>query len=102
MAQLNILNSFITKENINDLILSGGVSGEIDLLSIDIDGNDYHIFDVMSVVNPRVVIIEYNAKFPGDFSWIMPCDPNHIWDGSDKFGASLKALELLGRKKGYQ
>lgn len=100
--QLNLLNSFINKDNINKLISSVGITDEIDLLSIDIDGNDYHVFKEISCINPRVIIIEYNAKFPSDFSWVMEYDPNHIWDGSDQHGASLKALELLAREKGYQ
>ncbi|MDE2545822.1 MAG: hypothetical protein O0W99_03340 [Methanocorpusculum sp.] len=100
--QLNVLNEFISKDNINDLFIKGGITGEIDLLSVDIDGNDYYVFENIHVLNPRVVIIEYNAKFPGDFSWIMQYDPDHIWDGSDQHGASLKALETLAKSKNYQ
>ena len=93
--------AFITRENINQLI-SSVVTGEIDLLSIDIDGNDYHVWQAINVVNPRVVVIEYNAKFPPNHVWIMTYNANHHWDGSDCQGASLKALELLGRQLGYQ
>lgn len=100
--QLKVLNRFITAENINELIQSAGISGEIDLLSIDIDGNDYHVFKAIDVINPRVVIVEYNAKFPADFPWVMKYDPKHIWDESDKHGASLKSLEMIAREKGYQ
>lgn len=100
--QLKVINAFITKENINQLFLEAGVEGEIDLLSIDIDGNDYHVFEAISVVNPRVIIIEYNAKFPPNCEWVMPYNRFHLWDGTDKHGASLKALEILGDKKGYQ
>jgi hypothetical protein len=102
--QLNVVNAFINKNNINDLIAKkGGINGEIDLLSVDIDGNDYHIWKAIDCVNPRVVCIEYNAKFPPNFEWIMKYDENHIWDGiSDKSGASLKSLEILGNELGYQ
>lgn len=99
--QLAFKCAFITKDNINDLI-SSVVKGEIDLLSIDVDGNDYYIWETINVVNPRVVIIEYNAKFPPNHEWKMAYNEKHIWDGSDCQGASLKALELLGRKLGYQ
>jgi len=99
---LTLINKYITCENINELIESSGITREIDLLSIDIDGNDYHVFKEIDVISPRVVIVEYNAKFPSNFSWIMEYNPTHIWDASDKQGASLKALELLAREKGYR
>ena len=61
-GKLNVLHAFITRENINELFVTGGVTGEIDLLSIDIDGNDWHVWRAINVVAPRVVVIEYNAK----------------------------------------
>jgi hypothetical protein len=100
--QLTVINAFIDKDNINDLITEGGMSEEIDLLSIDVDGNDYHIWKAIQCVKPRVVCIEYNAKFPSDFEWVMKYNKNHTWDGSDNQGASLKSLEILGRDLGYQ
>lgn len=100
-GQLKLINAFINKENINKLISSENYCGEIDLLSIDIDGNDYYIWEVLDVVNPRCVIIEYNGKFPPDLNWKQAYDAGHIWGGSDWHGASLKALEMLGNKKGY-
>lgn len=80
----------------------GGDGKEIDLLSIDIDGNDWWVWDAIKCVSPRVVIIEYNAKFPPDFEWVMEYNEKHIWHGDDEQGASLKALELLGEKLGFQ
>jgi hypothetical protein len=108
IKQLFIQNVFITRENIDALIkdnilqLHPGVEKAIDCLSIDIDGNDYWIWEAIKCIKPRVVVIEYNAKFPPDFEWIMPYNPDHIWDLSDNQGASLKSLELLGEKLGYQ
>ncbi|GHT74546.1 hypothetical protein FACS1894124_4590 [Spirochaetia bacterium] len=99
--QLTAINAFITVENINSII-SSSMGGGIDLLSIDIDGNDYWVWEAITCIKPRVVVIEYNAKFPPDYEWIMPYDLDHIWDTSDKQGASLKSLELLGNKLGYQ
>lgn len=100
--QLTAINAFITLENINKLIGEDGkINGEIDLLSIDIDGNDYWIWEKITCVNPRVVVIEYNAKFPPPCEWVMEYNPKHIWDYSDNHGASLKSLELLGSKIGY-
>lgn len=93
---------FITRENIDLTLGKNGYSGKVDLLSIDVDGNDYHIWEEISSVTPRVVCIEYNGRFPPDYAWVMPYFREHEWGGNDYFGASLKALENLGRKKGYQ
>lgn len=101
-GQLKVVQAFITRENINELFIASGIEGEIDLLSIDIDGNDYHVWKAINVVKPRVVVIEYNGKFPPNCDWKQAYNRYHIWDGSDWQGASLKALELLGRQLGYQ
>ncbi|MBR1646392.1 MAG: hypothetical protein IJ685_06405 [Selenomonadaceae bacterium] len=102
-GQLKFLRAFITRENINELFESCGFTGEIDLLSIDIDGNDWYVWKAINVVKPRVVVIEYNAKFPPNCDWKQAYDKRHIWDDySDWQGASLKSLELLGRELGYQ
>lgn len=100
--RLAVVNDFITKDNINTLIEEGGIGGEIDLLSVDIDGNDYWVWEAIKCISPRVVIIEYNGKFPPNFEWVMEYDSNHIWQKDDNQGASLKSLELLGLKLGYQ
>ena len=101
-GQLKVQQAFITKDNINFLIARNGLVGEIDLLSVDIDGNDYYVWQAIDVVNPRVVIVEYNAKFPPDCIWKQAYNQNHTWDGSDWQGASLKAFEKLGRSLGYR
>jgi len=101
--RLTVVNGFITKDNINVLIEKDGqISGEIDLLSIDIDGNDYWVWEAIKCISPRVVVIEYNGKFPPNFEWVMDYDPKHTWKEDDEQGASLKSLELLGTKLGYQ
>jgi hypothetical protein len=104
VRRLKILNEFITRENINDLISSDGhYRGEIDLLVIDIDGNDAHVWRAIDVVNPRVVCIEYNASCGPKRSWLMDYTPNfkYTYDGRNCFGASIKLLEDLGRTKRY-
>jgi hypothetical protein len=78
--RLVAVNSFITAENINQLIQDNGISGDIDLLSIDIDGNDYWVWKAIDCVQPRVVAIEFNAKFPPPVEWVMPYDPEYAWD----------------------
>ncbi|MBN1850743.1 MAG: FkbM family methyltransferase [Deltaproteobacteria bacterium] len=99
--KLTLCQSFVNTENINDLIERNGFHGEIDLLSIDIDGNDYHIFKVIDAICPRVTMIEYNSKFPPPVKWVMKYNPQHLYDSTDYFGASLKSYEILFAQKGY-
>ena len=75
------------------------VAGEIDLLSIDIDYNDYWVWKAIEVVKPRVVVVEYNATLPPPLSLVVPYAPATAWDGSNYFGASLEALARLGTTK---
>ena len=100
-GQLKAVNEFVTIQNINSLIGSDGIPDEIDLLSVDVDGNDYHLIETIDPMRARVVIVEYNAKFPPPTLWVMKYNPNHCWDHTDYFGASLKSYELLLSKKGY-
>ncbi len=92
-GRLNVLKSFITRDNINDLIASNIDCAEIDLLSVDIDGNDYHILQAITCISPRVIVIEYNAKFPPPISFCMDYNESHTWQDNDCFGASLTFLE---------
>jgi hypothetical protein len=100
-GKLSIANAFITAETINGLISSAGVVGEIDLLSIDIDSADYWVWRAIEVISPRVVVVEYNATWAPPVSAVVPYDPNMRWNRTNYFGASLCALTMLGRSKGY-
>jgi hypothetical protein len=98
--------AFITCENINELISQSGFSGEIGLLSIDVDGNDYWVWDSIEVVQPIICICEYNAVF-GDLHPIsIPYDPafdrNKAHYSYLYFGASINALRSLAQGKGYR
>jgi len=99
---LSIREALVDRDNINDLVGALALPRDLDLLSVDIDGNDYHVWEALTAIEPRVVVIEYNAKFPPPMRWIMGYDPAHRWDGSDQFGASLESLADLGRRKGYR
>ncbi len=92
----------VTVENIESLLTGLGVPGEPDLLSIDIDGNDYWLWRGISSVRPRVVVIEYNALFQPDVQWVMAYAPRFRWSGTTYRGASLSSLTELGREKGYR
>jgi hypothetical protein len=100
-GQLKLIEASATAENINDLMREADVPGELDLWSLDIDGNDYHVLKALTAVRPRVLVLEYNAKFAPPVSWVMPYEPEHRWSGNDKFGASLTALTGLAAEKGY-
>jgi hypothetical protein len=101
-GKLAVRTSRITAENINELVEKGGMRGDIDLLSIDIDYNDYWVWKAIEVVRPRVVVIEYNASLRPPLSLAVPYDPQEHWDGSNFYGASLEALVRLGTAKGYR
>jgi hypothetical protein len=102
---LTAVCQFITRENINSIFEDAGFVGDIGLLSIDIDGNDYWVWEAIEVVQPRIVISEYNSVFGADRAVSVPYDPKferrkaHYSDLF--FGASLPALCYLAEKKGY-
>ena len=101
---ITVVSAFITKENIDDLLADNGMTGEIGLLSIDVDGNDYWIFDAISVVQPAIVIIEYNHRFGPERAVTIPYDPGFSREkhySQIYYGASLAALCLVAERKGY-
>lgn len=100
-GRLRARYSFITAANICRLFTELDVPKEFDFLSIDIDRNDYWIWDAIQGYNPRVVAIEYNASWKQTVSCVVPYDATAVWGWTNYYGASLKALEILGRKKGY-
>lgn len=100
-GQLHFQTAAVTAQNIEQLFGNARVPPEFDLLSIDIDGNDYWVWSGIKMYQPRVVVIEYNAMFPAEQEWVMAYNPIHKWEGDAYFGASLRSLEMLGRSKGY-
>ena len=96
-------SAFVTRDNINDTIAAAGIGGDIGLLSIDIDGNDYWVLDAIDVVTPRILIVEYNSTFGPDAGVSVPYDA-----GFDRtrahysnlyWGASLAAICLAADRK---
>lgn len=100
-GSLRVEQALVTAENIEQLLSSLDAPEEPDLMSIDIDGNDYWVWKALERYAPRVLVIEYNALFRERIQWVMRYNPSHVWNGSSYFGASLKSLELLGAHKGY-
>ncbi len=104
-SQVCVIPARVTKENINNMLTANGIAGNIDLLSIDIDGNDYWVWQAINIINPRIVVIEYNASLGKTESLTVAYDPDF-----DRFakhplgfyhGASLAALTKLAQEKGY-
>lgn len=96
---------FVNTKNINDEIKTAGFSGEIGILHIDIDGNEYWIWDAIDIVNPIIVIVEYNSAFGNERAITIPYDPAFISSKAHYsriyYGVSIKALDHLAAKKGY-
>lgn len=103
--ELTAMPVFITKENINSLITQNGIRGEIGLLHIDIDGNDYWVWNEIDVVNPIIVIVEYNAIFGANHSWTVPYKADFVRTDAHHsnlyWGVSLAAIADLATEKGY-
>lgn len=98
---LNFKKERITKKNVNQIIYGFySDNDEIDLLSIDLGINTYHILSEIKV-NPRVIVTEYNAKLRDKIEWIADYDEKKQWSGDDNFGASLNSFKIMLEKKGY-
>jgi hypothetical protein len=100
---VRVLERFLRVEDILATFAEAGVPPAPDLLVIDVDGNDYWLWErILQAHRPRVVVIEYNGRWVPPREWIMPYDPAHRWDLSLAFGASLESLAKLGSRHGYQ
>ena len=95
-----VKSEFIKRDNINELFDKYKVPKKFDLLSIDIDGNDWHIWNEITKC-ANVVIIEYNSNFPIGKRAVLEYDENCIFDGSYGYGASFSSMVSLAEKKGY-
>ena len=102
---LTAVTAFIDRDNINDLFIRHGFTGEIGLLSIDIDGNDYWVWERIEAVNPMIVVAEYNSTFGAQYAVTIPYDASFQRSRAHYsnlyWGASLKAFCLLAERKGY-
>jgi hypothetical protein len=97
------VQAIVTRENINELIESNGLNGTIELLSIDIDGNDYWVWEALTVIQPKVVVIETHIEF-GTNNIVVPYDPTYMYPGKHPVyhGASVVAMSHLATRKGYR
>jgi hypothetical protein len=103
--RLKAVSAFVDAENINRLISGNGISGDVGLLSVDIDGMDYWVWKAIDVITPDIVVVEYNALFGPTRSVTVPYDPGFVRQKAhyswSYYGASLAALVGLGKTKGY-
>jgi len=95
---IHLYKTLITPENVNSVFENYLLPQRFDLLSIDIDGNDWYVWQALTY-RPRVVVIEYNAGL-GTEDTLAPYNPE-MWDGTRYSGASLLAMQKLGASKGY-
>jgi glycosyltransferase involved in cell wall biosynthesis len=101
-GRVRTVQAMVTSENVHDLFAAGGAPVELDVLSIDVDGADYWIWEAIQTYRPRVVVIEYNSALDPYRRLVQPADLDGGWDGSSYYGASLRALRSLGERKGYR
>lgn len=99
-SSVRLKNVYVTPENIDEIALSASTNGCLDFLSIDVDSIDYSIWRGLEAVRPRVVCVEYNAKFPPPIDFVFS-SASIGTRKSDEFGASLAAMYKLGMQKGY-
>ncbi len=95
----------VTREDIDALLMANGFTGEVDFLSLDIDGNDYWVWEALTACSPRVVALEYNWLFGPEKAVTIPYDPEfRLSESATRAyrGASLAALAHLSHRKGYR
>lgn len=102
---VRVEETFLTRENLNGILDRHGYARGIDVLSIDVDGNDYWFFETIAA-RPRLAVIEYNASFGPERAVTVPYDPGFRRYAAHAsgfyYGASLAALERLGARRGYR
>lgn len=101
LSGLVFRQAYVRPDNVNQILSTAGLKGEIGLLSIDVDGNDYWIWKAIEVVRPAVVVVEAKVEF-GARSIVVPyAQSNHHSYDAHYNGASVEALRKLGEEKEY-
>jgi hypothetical protein len=102
MPGVTAINAWVTASNVEQLLASHDVPQDLEFLSLDIDGNDYWVYQAMDQWRPSILVMEYNASLPPPQLWVMQRNDGHCWDGTTYFGASLTSLTKLAETKGYK
>lgn len=102
---LTAARAFVDRGNVDATLSGHGFAGEIGLLHIDIDGNDYWVWEALTAARPVVAILEYNSVLGRDRAVVVPYDPGfrrtRAHASNLYWGCSLRALCALGDRKGY-
>ena len=93
---INRFVGFSADDNLDTILSATPIPRDFDFLSIDIDGNDYHVWKAFSAYRPKVVIVEFNPTFHPQVEFIQPADPAVVQ------GSSLRAFVNLAKSKGYE
>jgi len=102
-GRVAVRHAMVDRENAVALLDATGVPPEPDVISVDVDGNDHWLWQAIAHTRrPRVVVIEYNARFPPPVRWALPYRADRMWDGSYRQGATLSALDAIGAGLGYR
>ena len=104
------VHAWISRDNVNAVLAEHSMSGDIDLLSLDLDGVDWWILDAITVVQPRVIVVEYQDILGPDRAWTVPYrddfsvadHPVNDGDSYNYCGAGLKAFVELLHSRGYR
>jgi len=99
---VTVVQAMVTPGNINDLVRQHGFTGEVDLLSIDVDSVEYWLMQALEACTARVLVLEYNAYFGPTRAVTIPADGPPANRPVEYFGASLAALEQVAHDKGYR
>jgi hypothetical protein len=102
-----VTHAWITRDNVNELLIQSGCTGEVDLFSLDMDGNDYWIWDAIREINPRLLVVETHNIIPANSSLTIEYQPDFTcWDKpiaeQDFRGVSLLAMQRLCNRRGYR
>jgi hypothetical protein len=95
VTALNARVGFTPTDGLDALLSGTTIPRDFDVLSVDIDGNDYHVWQAVTAYVPKVVVIEFNPTIPTEVDYVQPADPRI------QQGASVAALVRLARQKGY-
>jgi hypothetical protein len=100
--KVRTVQAMVTSENASRSFSDAAIPREFDLLSIDIDGNDYWVWKaLLAEYHPRVCVVEFNANYPPPALWVIKYDSSFRWDDTTYFGASLSSMVALGDANGY-
>src|SRR6202044_3183268 len=93
---LNRMVGWEGRDRLDEILATTAIPPDFDVLCIDIDGNDYHVWAALDRYRPKVVVIEYNPTIPNEIAFVQAPDP------AVAQGASLAAVAELGERKGYR